>query len=49
MELLGSTKATVRLTTSETIVITVFFLLVWFAGYITGAEVTRIWEKTTVN
>jgi hypothetical protein len=43
------TKITVRLTTGEVIAITLFFLLVWFAGYIIGAEVTRIWEKTMVE
>jgi hypothetical protein len=26
----------------------VFFLLTWFVGYVTGAEVTRIWEKSAV-
>ena len=48
MDVLGLTKVTVRLTTSEAIVLTLFFLLIWFAGYMTGAEVTRIWEKTGV-
>ena len=48
MDVLGLTKVTVRLTTSEAIVVTLVFLLIWFAGYMTGAEVTRIWEKTGV-
>ena len=48
MDVLGLTKVTLRLTTGEAIVITLFFLLIWFAGYMTGAEVTRIWEKTGV-
>ena len=41
-------RMTVRLTGREAIVITLFFLLIWFAGYMTGAEVTRIWEKSGV-
>ena len=48
MDLLGLSKITVRLTGREAIVITLFFLLIWFAGYMTGAEVTRIWEKNGV-
>ena len=48
MDVLGLTKVTLRLTTGEAIVITLFFLLIWFAGYMTGAEVTRIWEKSAV-
>lgn len=48
MDLLGLSKFTVRLTRREAIVITLFFLLIWFAGYMTGAEVTRIWEKNGV-
>ena len=48
MNFLGSSKVTVRLTRAEAIVITLFFLLIWFAGYMTGAEVTRIWEKSRV-
>jgi hypothetical protein len=48
MDVLGLTKVTVRLTTSEAIVITLVLLLIWFAGYMTGAGVTRIWEKTEV-
>jgi hypothetical protein len=48
MDLLGLFKVTVRLTSGEAIVITLFFLFIWFAGYMTGAEVTRIWEKTGV-
>jgi hypothetical protein len=48
MDLLGLSKITVRLTGREAIVITLFFLLIWFAGYMTGAEVTRIWEKSGV-
>jgi hypothetical protein len=45
MDVLGLTEVTVRLTTSEAIVITLFFLLIWFAGYMTGAEVTRSWGE----
>jgi hypothetical protein len=41
-------KFNVRLTRREAVVITVFFLLTWFVGYVTGAEVTRIWEKSAV-
>ena len=48
MDLLGLSKVTVRLTRREAIVITVFFLLTWFVGYVTGAEVTPIWEKSAV-
>ena len=48
MNFLGSSKVTVRLTRGEAIVITLFFLLIWFAGYLTGAEVTRIGEKSRV-
>ena len=47
MDLLGLSRITVRLTRGEAIVITLF-LLIWFAGYMTGAEVTRIWEKIGV-
>jgi hypothetical protein len=43
--LLGLSKITVRLTGREAIVITLFFLLIWLAGYMTGAEVTPHWEK----
>ena len=46
MDLLGLSKISVRLTGREAIVMTLFFLLIWFAGYMTGAEVTRIWEKS---
>ena len=45
MDVLGLTKVTGRLTTSEAIVITLFILLIWFAGYMTGAEVTRVWGE----
>ena len=48
VDLLGLSKVPVRLTTGETIVITLVFLLIWFAGYMTGAEVTLIWEKNRV-
>ena len=48
MDLLRLSRITVRLTRGEAIVITLFFLLIWFAGYMTGAEVTRIWEKSRV-
>ena len=44
MDVLGLDTVTVRLTTSEAIVITLFFLLIWFAGYLTGAEVTHLGE-----
>jgi hypothetical protein len=46
MNLLGMSDVAVRLTRREAIIITLFFLLIWFAGYMTGAEVTRFWEKT---
>jgi hypothetical protein len=48
MDLLGLSKITVRLTGRGAIVVTLFFLLIWLAGYMTGAEVTRIWEKSGV-
>ena len=48
MDLPGLSEVTVRLTTGEAIVITLVFLLIWFAGYMTGAEVTLMWEKTRV-
>src|SRR5918992_1523826 len=41
-------KDTVRLTKHEVIVIVLIVLLIWFTGYITGAEVTRTLEKTRV-
>jgi hypothetical protein len=43
MDLLGFSKITVRLTGRKAILITLFFLLIWFTGYMAGAEVTRIW------
>jgi hypothetical protein len=48
MDLLELAKFSVRLTRREAIVITLFFLLKWSVGYITGAEVTRIWNKSAV-
>jgi hypothetical protein len=41
-------EGTVRLTKYEVIVILLTVLLIWFSGYTTGAEVTRILEKTRV-
>jgi hypothetical protein len=38
----------VRLLKSEAIPIILVVLFIWIMGYITGAEVTRMWEKTTV-
>jgi hypothetical protein len=48
MDLIGLSRVTVRLTIPEAIEIALFFLLTWFAGYMTGPEVTRIWEKTGI-
>lgn len=38
-----------QVTTREAITIVLFTVFTWFLGYITGAEVTRIWEKTMVK
>jgi len=38
----------VQLTNREAIAIVVFTVLIWLTGYITGAKVTRILEKTNV-
>jgi hypothetical protein len=38
----------VRLTSGEAIVIILVCLLIWFAGYMTGAEVTLIREKARI-
>ena len=38
----------VRLSTNEAIVIILVVLFIWLMGYTTGAEVTRIWEKSSV-
>jgi hypothetical protein len=38
----------VQLTNRETIAIVLFTLFIWFTGYFTGAEVTRIWENTKI-
>lgn len=48
MDVLELSKVTVRLTTGEAIVVTLVCLLIWLAGYVTGAEVTLIREKTRV-
>ncbi len=36
----------VRLLKSEAILIILVVLFIWIMGYITEAEVTRMWEKT---
>jgi hypothetical protein len=41
-------KDSARLSTREAIVIVLVVFFIWFTGYITGAEVTRILEKTRV-
>ena len=38
----------VRLSQNEAIVIVLVVLCIWIMGYTTGAEVTRMCEKTTV-
>jgi hypothetical protein len=38
----------VKLSRGDGIIITFAFLFIWFTGYITGAQVTRILEKTKV-
>jgi hypothetical protein len=38
----------VRLSKNEAIVTALVVLFIWIMGYITGAEVTRMWEKSTV-
>jgi hypothetical protein len=38
----------VRLSKNEAIVIVLVVLFIRIMGYTTGAEVTRMWEKTTV-
>jgi hypothetical protein len=38
----------VQLSKRDGIIIVVVFVFVWFTGYATGAQVTRILEKTKV-
>ena len=38
----------VRLLKSEAILIILVVLFIWNMGYITEAEVTRMWEKATI-
>jgi hypothetical protein len=39
---------TVQLTKREAITLVLFTLFIWFSGYLTGVEVTRIWKNTKV-
>jgi hypothetical protein len=41
-------KIIVKLTKREAITLVLFTLFIWFSGYFTGAEVTRIWKNTKV-
>jgi hypothetical protein len=38
----------VQLSRNEPFVIILVVLFIWIMGYTTGAEVTRIWEKTSI-
>jgi hypothetical protein len=49
MNVLGLTKVTMRLTTGEAKRNNPILLAVWFAGYITGPQVTPYLEKTMVK
>jgi hypothetical protein len=39
----------VKLTTRDAITLVLFTVFIWFTGYITGAKVTRIWQKAMVK
>jgi hypothetical protein len=39
----------VQLTKHQTVTIVLFTIFIWLTGYITGAKVTRIWEKAMVK
>ena len=41
-------RDSVQLSTREVITIISVFLFMWVMGYTTGAQVTRVWEKTAV-
>ena len=41
-------RDSVQLSTREVIIIISVFSFMWVMGYTTGAQVTRVWEKTAV-
>ena len=41
-------RDSVQLSTRDVIIIISVFLFMWVMGYMTGAQVTRVWEKTAV-
>jgi len=41
-------KDSVQLSKRDGIIMMLVFLIIWFTGYTTGAQVTRILEKTKV-
>jgi hypothetical protein len=41
-------KDSVQLSKRDGIIMTLILLIIWFTGYTTGAQVTRILEKTKV-
>ena len=41
-------RDSVQLSTRDVIIIISVFSFMWVTGYTTGAQVTRVWEKTAV-
>ena len=41
-------RDSVQLSKRDAIIIILIFPFIWVTGYTTGAQVTRVWEKTAV-